>query len=60
MYIKGTLLKGIIITNVFQKILDAPNHKPNNIWVDKSSEFYNRSMKSFLQDNSWYKNVSNT
>ena len=27
------------------------NHKPNKIWVDKDSEFYNRSMKSFLQNN---------
>ena len=41
--------KEIIITNVFQKILDKSNRKPNEIWVDKSSEFYNRSIKSFLQ-----------
>ena len=27
------------------------NRKPSKIWVDKGSEFYNRSMKSFLQDN---------
>ena len=27
----------------------SPRHKP--IWVDKGSEFYNRSMKSWLQDN---------
>ena len=25
--------------------------KPNKIWVDKTSKFYNRSMKSWLQDN---------
>ena len=25
--------------------------KPNKIWVDKGSEFYNRSLKSWLQDN---------
>ena len=25
--------------------------KPNKIWVDKGSEFNNRSMKSWLQDN---------
>ena len=37
--------KGIIITNAFQKILDESNFKPNEIWVDKGSEFYNRSMK---------------
>ena len=24
--------------------------KPNKIWVDKGSKFYNRSMKSFLQN----------
>ena len=33
----------------FQKILDESNHKPNKIWVDKGSEFYNRSMKSWLE-----------
>ena len=41
--------KGIMITNAFQKILDQSNHKPNKIWVDKGSEFYNRSMKSQLE-----------
>ena len=34
--------KGITITNAFQKILDGSKHKPDNIWVDKGSEFYNR------------------
>ena len=38
--------KGITITNAFSKILDKANRKPNKIWVDKSSEFYNRPMKS--------------
>ena len=36
--------KGITIINSFQKILEKPNHKP-----DKCSEFYNRSMKSWLE-----------
>ena len=40
---------GIIIANAFQKILDETNRNPNKIWVDK--EFYNRSMKSWLEDN---------
>ena len=40
--------KGITITNAFQKILDESNRKPNKIWVDKASEFYNKSMKSRL------------
>ena len=41
---------GITITNAFQKIIDESNRKPNKMWVDKGSEFYNRSMKSFLQN----------
>ena len=36
--------------NAFQKILDESNLKPNKIWVDKGSSFYNRSVKSWLQD----------
>ena len=41
----------ITITNAFQKILDESNRKPNNIWVDKGSQFYNRSVKSWLEEN---------
>ena len=41
----------ITITNAFQNFLDESNRKPNKIWVDKGSEFYKRSMKSFLQNN---------
>ena len=43
--------RGITITNAFQKILDESNRKPNKIWVDKGSEFYNRLMKSWLEKN---------
>ena len=43
--------KGITITTAFQKILDESNCKPNKIWVDKCSEFYNRSMKLWLEKN---------
>ena len=43
--------ESITITNVFQKILDERNGKPNNMWIDKGSEFYYRSMISWLQDN---------
>ena len=32
-------------------MLDDSKRKPNKIWVDKGSEFYNRSMKLWLQDN---------
>ena len=43
--------KGITITNAFQKILKESNRKPNKIWVDKGSEFYNNSFKKCLKDN---------
>ena len=43
--------KGITITNAFQKILKESNWKPSNIWVDKGSEFYNSSMKSWSEKN---------
>ena len=39
------------IVNAFQSILKKSNKKPNKIWVDKGSEFYNRSMKSWLEKN---------
>ena len=38
--------KGITIINAFQKILKESNRKPNKIWVDKRSEFYNSSVKN--------------
>ena len=43
--------KGITIINDLQENLKESNRKPNKIWVDKRSEFCNRSMKSFLQNN---------
>ena len=32
-------------------MLDKPKQQQNKTWVDKASEFYNQSMKSFLQNN---------
>ena len=43
--------KGITITNSFQKTLKESNRKPNKIWVDKGSKFYNSSFKKWLKDN---------
>ena len=43
--------KGVSIANAFQSILNKSNRKPNKIWVDKGSEFYNRSTKSWLEKN---------
>ena len=51
--------KSITITNALQKALKESNRKPNKIWVDKRSEFYNRSMKSWLEKKC-YRYVLNT
>ena len=38
--------KGISIVNAFQKTLrESHQRKPNKIWVDEESEFYNNSFK---------------
>ena len=39
------------ITNAFQKTLKESNRKPNKIWLHKGSEFYNRSIKLWLEVN---------
>ena len=43
--------KGVIIVNAFQSILNKSNRKPNKIWVDKGREFFNKSIKSWLEKN---------
>ena len=43
--------KRISIVKAFQSILKQSNRKPNNIWVDKWSEFYNAYFKKWLRDN---------
>ena len=43
--------KGTTITNAFQSILDKSKRKPNKIWVDQESEFYNNNFKKWLKDN---------
>ena len=37
--------KGVSIVDAFQKILDDSNRKPNKMWIDKGSEFYNNFFK---------------
>ena len=54
--LKGKIV--ITITNTFEKLLKESNCKPNRIWVDTDSEFYNRSMKSWLEK--IYMNIFNT
>ena len=43
--------KGASIVNAFQSILKKSNRKPNRIWVDKGSEFYNFHFKKWLKEN---------
>ena len=43
--------KGVRIVDAFQKLLDKSARKPNKIWIDKRSEFYNNSFKKWLKDN---------
>ena len=43
--------KGTNIVNEFQSILDSPERKPNKVWVDQGSEFYNKIFKKWLKDN---------
>ena len=43
--------KGISIVKAFQIILKQSNRKPNKIWVDKGSEFYNAFFKKWLRGN---------
>ena len=42
--------KGTSIDNAFQKII-TKGRKPNKIWLDQGSEFYNQSFKDFLKIN---------
>ena len=43
--------KGVTLANAFQKTLRESNRKPNKIWVDQASKFYNKIFKKILQDN---------
>ena len=42
--------KGTSIVNAFKKII-SEGRKPNKIWVDQGSEFYNNSFKDFFKIN---------
>ena len=42
--------KCITIVNAFEKVLDTSDHKPNKIWVDKGSQFYNSSFKKWSKE----------
>ena len=42
---KESIVKG------FKKALDCSKRKPNKIWVDYGSQFYNKKFKDFLKEN---------
>ena len=42
--------KGASIVSAFQKTI-SEGRKPNKVWVDQGSEFYNNSFKGFLKIN---------
>ena len=48
-YIEGK--KGITVTNAIQENLEESRRKLNTIFIDQSNKFYNRSIKSWLNDN---------
>ena len=43
--------KGFSVTNAFSKIIKQSGRKPNKIWVDQGSEFYNHVFKRCLSRN---------
>ena len=43
--------KSTSIVNAFKKIIPKGQRKPNKIWVDQGSEFYNQSFKDFEINN---------
>ena len=50
--------KGVTIDNAFQKVLNKSDRKPNKIWADKGSEFYNISFKKRLKINIYIETYS--
>ena len=43
--------KGTSIVNAFKKIISEGRRKPNKMWIDQGSQFYNNSSKDFLKTN---------
>ena len=39
-----------MLLNAFQKILNDSARKPEKIWIEKGSEFYNNFFKKWLKD----------
>ena len=42
--------KGASVVKGFKKIVNELGRRPNKIWVDQGSEFYNKTFKNWLKD----------
>ena len=42
--------KGASVVKGFEKIVSESSRRPNKIWVDQESEFYNKTFKNWLKD----------
>ena len=42
----------VTIVNAFQSILGSSKRKPNKVWFDQGTKFYNKSFKKWSEDNS--------
>ena len=38
------------VLNVFIKVVNESNRKPNKLWADQRKEFYNRFLQKWLDD----------
>ena len=43
--------KSKTVLNAFIKIVNESNRKPNKLWFDQGSEFYNKLMQEWLNNN---------
>ena len=44
--------KGVTLDDAIQSILNDSGRKPNKIWVNQGSKFFNKYFKKWLDDNS--------
>ena len=51
------ILKLLIL---FKKTLNESNCKPNRIWIEKGSQFYDRSLKRWLKEKHTEKDIEKT
>ena len=50
--------KSVSVVNAFQSILDSLKRRPNKVWVDPGTEYYNNFFKKMVKK-WWHKNVFN-